>query len=113
MVLVDHMYKRRLRQHSRRADESPAPDFEAPVFEPNRISVTIEVTEDLRTILDYISEDHLLVGSDYCHADPSQEHGFIPKLHAFAARGILSPDGPEKILSNNPRRFYGLDERDV
>jgi predicted TIM-barrel fold metal-dependent hydrolase len=113
VVLVDHMYKRRLLQRSRRSDESPAPDFEAPVFEPNRIYTTIETTENLGTILRHISEDHLLVGSDYGHADPSQEHGFVPKLHELAARGILSPDGPEKILSNNPRRFYGLDERDV
>ena len=56
----------------------------------------------------YVDEDHLLVGSDYSHNDPSQEHGFIPKLRELAATGLLSPDGPRKILWDNPKAFYGI-----
>jgi predicted TIM-barrel fold metal-dependent hydrolase len=107
VVLVDHMYKRRLLNRSR-SRGLPEPDFSAPVFEPNRVYTTCEVTEDLPTILRFISEDHLLAGSDYSHADPSQEHGFIPKLLELADRGIISPDAPRKIMSDNPKAFYGL-----
>ena len=107
VVLVDHMYKRRLLERSR-TQGLPAPDFSARVFEPNNIFVTIEVTEDLPTILRFISEDQLLAGSDYSHADPSQEHGFIAGLHELVDRGALSPDAPRKILHDNPKRFYGL-----
>jgi hypothetical protein len=31
----------------------------------------------------------LLVGSDYCHEDPSQEHGFIMPLQQAADRGEI------------------------
>jgi hypothetical protein len=101
------MYKRRLLSRVR-TQGLPPPDLSAPVFEPNNVYVTYEVTEDLATILRFISEDQLLVGSDFGHADPSQEHGFVPKLLELAERGVLSPDGPRKIMADNPRRFYGL-----
>jgi uncharacterized protein len=107
VMLVDHMFKRRLLERSR-SQGLPPPDFSARVFEQNNIFVTMEVTEDVRTILTYISEDQLLAGSDYSHADPSQEHGFIRKLIDLSTSGVLSPEAPRKIMYENPKRFYGL-----
>jgi uncharacterized protein len=106
VALVDHMYRRRLANTAARENRQP-PIVER-IFETNRVWTTCEVDEDLSTVLRYISEDHLLVGSDYGHNDPSQEHGFVAKLRQLAASGVISPDAPEKIMWDNPRRFYGL-----
>ena len=107
MNLVDHMYKRRLATRARR-EGAAAPDFGSRVLESDRIYTTCEVDEDFETILKHIGEDQLLVGSDYSHNDPSQEHGFIPRLRDLAERGVLSPEAPRKIFWDNPKAFYGL-----
>ena len=109
VALVDHMYRRRLANTAEREGRDP-PVVER-IFETNRIWTTCEVDEDFSMLLRYISEDQLLVGSDYGHNDPSQEHGFIPKLRALADAGVLSPEAPKKIMWDNPRRFYGLSPR--
>ena len=107
VVLVDHMYKRRL-QNRARAQRGEAPDFSSRLLDTGQIYTSCEVSEDFPTILRFISEDRLLAGSDYSHADPSQEHGFIPKLLELVDLGVLSPDGARKILHDNPKAFYGL-----
>jgi predicted TIM-barrel fold metal-dependent hydrolase len=70
--------------------------------------VTCLVDEDLEHIVQYAGEDNLIIGSDYTHADRSHQHNFIEQLGARAAQGDISSRAVEKILSDNPRRLYGL-----
>ena len=78
------------------------------IFKANRIYVTCQVDEDLPMLLDYISEDNLLVGSDYTHQDQSQEHDFVPKLQERVDRGEIPQSAVKKIVYDNPKTFYGL-----
>jgi predicted TIM-barrel fold metal-dependent hydrolase len=78
------------------------------IFKANRIYVTCQVDEDLPMLLDYISEDNLLVGSDYTHQDQSQEHGFVEKLQERVDRGEIPQSAVKKIVYDNPKTFYGL-----
>jgi predicted TIM-barrel fold metal-dependent hydrolase len=102
LPLVDHMLRRRVVD---RAEPGSQPDVS---FEGNRVYVTCEVDEDFPMLLRYISEDNLLVGSDYTHNDPSREKDFIIKLQEQADRGTISQTVVQKILWDNPRAFYSL-----
>jgi predicted TIM-barrel fold metal-dependent hydrolase len=104
--LVDHMYRRRLANRAARdrLERSPVGD----VFATNRVYAACEVDEDIPMLLRYISEDNLIVGSDYGHNDPSQEHWFVTRLLDLAERDVLSKTVVRKVLWDNPQRFYGL-----
>jgi len=102
LPLVAHMLRRRVVE---RADPLNPPDIS---FESNRVYVTCEVDEDFPMLLHYISEDNLLVGSDYTHNDPSREKEFIVKLQGQADRGAITQTVVKKILWDNPKAFYGL-----
>jgi predicted TIM-barrel fold metal-dependent hydrolase len=62
--------------------------------------------EELPHLLNYIGEDHIVIGSDYGHNDPSKEPEFVRNMRA---REDVAPPIIEKILCQNPRRLYGLD----
>jgi predicted TIM-barrel fold metal-dependent hydrolase len=51
------------------------------------------------------SADRVLYGSDYPHNDPSREDQFV---NALNIREDLTPQLRQKILYENPRRFYAL-----
>ena len=106
VALVDHMYRRRIANRVDRGDVEARPIGN--IFAENRIWTTCEVDEDFPAMLRFIDEDHLLVGSDYGHNDPSQDHWFVAKLRSLVDEGVLSPGAVHRILSDNPRRFYGL-----
>ena len=74
----------------------------------NNFYITCQVDEDLAYILKYTGEDRLLVGSDYTHADASQEFGFPQILQQRADRGEVPQSAVQKILNENGRAFYGL-----
>ena len=62
--------------------------------------------EELPHLLNYIGEDHIVIGSDYGHNDPSKEPEFVRNMRA---REDVPPHVVEKILSENARGLYGLD----
>ena len=72
------------------------------------IFVTCLVDEDLPYILNFAGEDNIVVGSDYTHADQSQERNFQEALQARVDAGELSQGAVDKILYDNPKRLYGL-----
>lgn len=77
----------------------------AELFREYRLYVACEADEDIPYIAKHASEDHILIGSDYGHNDPSKE----PQLVAtMKARQDVPADLIEKILCENPRRFYSL-----
>jgi predicted TIM-barrel fold metal-dependent hydrolase len=64
--------------------------------------------EELPHLLNYIGEDHIVIGSDYGHNDPLKEPEFVKHMRA---REDVAPQIIEKILCQNPRRLYGLDRQ--
>ena len=50
-------------------------------------------------------EEHMVIGSDYGHNDPSKEPLFVQHMRG---REDIRAEAIEKILCANPRRLYGL-----
>ena len=75
------------------------------LFREYRLYVACEADEDIPYLAKYTGEDHLLIGSDYPHSDPSREDQFV---HAITVREDISPQLRQKILCDNPKEFYGL-----
>ncbi len=84
--------------------------FELPddIFKANRIYITAQIDEDLPYAMKYISEDNILVGSDYTHQDQAKELDFGRLLQKRADGGDISQSVADKILYDNPKAFYGL-----
>jgi predicted TIM-barrel fold metal-dependent hydrolase len=75
------------------------------LFHDYRIYVACEADEDISYLAQYLGEDHMIIGSDYGHRDPSEEREFVGTMKS---REDVPPALIEKILCENPRRFYGL-----
>ena len=75
------------------------------LFHEYRLYVACEADEDLPYIARYAGEDHILVGSDYGHNDPSKEPELVATMRA---REDVPGTLIEKILCHNPRNFYSL-----
>jgi predicted TIM-barrel fold metal-dependent hydrolase len=75
------------------------------LFRDYRLYVACEADEDIPYLAQYIGEDHLLIGSDYGHNDPSDEPELVRTMRA---REDLSEPLLEKILGANARGFYGI-----
>lgn len=71
----------------------------------HNIWVACENTDDLPYVLSHAGEDHLMIGTDYGHHDPSSELNAINLLRRDER---ISPATAQKILETNPRKFYGL-----
>jgi len=77
----------------------------ADLFRECRLYVACEADEDVPYLARYTGEDHLIIGSDYGHNDPSEERHLVATMRA---REDIPPPLTEKILCDNPRRLYGL-----
>ena len=77
----------------------------AEMFREYRLYIACEADEDIPYIAKYTGDDHLLIGSDYPHNDPSREDQFV---NALNVREDISPQLRQKILYDNPRAFYAL-----
>ena len=75
------------------------------LFREYRFWVACEADEELPLLVNYIGEDHIVIGSDYGHNDPSKEPQFVKNMRA---REDVAPGVIEKILCENPRQLYGL-----
>ncbi len=71
----------------------------------NRIYVACQTSDDFSYVVEYAGEDNLVVGTDYGHADYSND---IEAIQTLAGGGKISPSLGQKILSDNPKRLYGL-----
>lgn len=83
-------------------------DLKQDLFRTSRFYVTCESTDDIPYILQFGTEDSLMVGTDYTHADQSSEIEALDIVEQRAERGEFSKEVARKILDDNPRRFYGL-----
>jgi predicted TIM-barrel fold metal-dependent hydrolase len=70
-----------------------------------RIYVSTQSDDDFSYVISYAGEENLVIGTDYGHGDTSSELNAISR---FKAMESLSPEVKRKILSDNPRKFYGI-----
>jgi predicted TIM-barrel fold metal-dependent hydrolase len=75
------------------------------LFKEYRLYTTCYLDEDLPFLLNYVGEDNLVVGSDYGHQDLADERALVANLRG---RRDLPSSVVEKMLYDNPRRFYGM-----
>jgi hypothetical protein len=75
------------------------------LFRDYRLYGACEADEDVPCLAKYTGEDHILIGSDYGHNDPSEERNLVATMRA---RGDIPRPLTEKILCDNPRQFYPL-----
>ena len=92
-----HVLKRSVRGDLKQRDSRE-------LFREYRFWVACEADEELSHLVGFIGEDHLVIGSDYGHNDPSKEPEFVKNMRA---REDVPPAVVEKILCHNPRALYG------
>ena len=90
-----------LRQRKRGVE--PAGDL----FRANRIYVACQTDDDLPYVIRHAGEDMVMIGSDYGHADNASE---LLALKGLKEKGDMEPRIIDRILHDNPTRFYGLSE---
>ena len=77
----------------------------ATVLRDNRVYVACQTTDDLAYVVDCVGEDHITVGTDYGHADYSND---MEAIQTLAQGGKISASLAGKILGENAKRLYGL-----
>jgi hypothetical protein len=75
------------------------------MFREYRIFVACEADEDVSYIAQYTGQDHLVIGSDYGHQDPSEERHLVA---AMRAREDIPRQLTDKIFFDNPKLLYPL-----
>jgi predicted TIM-barrel fold metal-dependent hydrolase len=83
-------------------------DFKEDLFRRYRFYVACQTNDDLPYILKYGTEDSLMIGTDYSHADQSAEMQALDIIEQRGEKGEIPASVARKILDDNPRRFYGL-----
>jgi predicted TIM-barrel fold metal-dependent hydrolase len=74
-------------------------------FRDYNIYVSTQTDDDFRYVISYAGEENLVIGTDYGHGDTSSELNAISRFKALEG---LADDIKQKILSDNPKRFYGI-----
>jgi predicted TIM-barrel fold metal-dependent hydrolase len=107
--VYNHLDRTLLAQHGRNggAEANGAASAEN-LLRANRMYVTCQVDEDLPYLLQFTGADNILMGSDYTHADQSQELDWPRLLKERADRGEIPQSLLPKVTYENPRTFYGL-----
>jgi len=75
------------------------------MFREYRIFVAAEADEDIKYISEFTGEDHLIIGSDYGHQDPSEERQLVATMRA---RADVPPAIADKMFFENPKLLYPL-----
>lgn len=76
------------------------------VLGDNGMYVACQTNDDIPYILSHVSEDHLMIGSDYGHSDTSSE---LEALKSLKGSGLLETRVVDKILCDNPSRLYAIE----
>jgi predicted TIM-barrel fold metal-dependent hydrolase len=75
-----------------------------------RVWVTVENEDDLAYVVQWAGEDHLLIGTDYGHTDPSSN---LRALNQFVERTDISDTVKRKIIDDNARAYYGIQDDEL
>lgn len=73
-----------------------------------RFYVACQTQEDLPYLLQHGTEDNLVIGTDYSHADGSAEIEALQLIREKGEKGEISTAASRKIVDDNPRALYGL-----
>jgi hypothetical protein len=100
----------RIRQAERGLDRQLPQLYElAPdLFRDNRAFITVDLIDDIESLLKFGTEDNLMIGTDYSHTDISANLGALSGVQSWVDEGRISDDQAHKILESNSRAFYGL-----
>ena len=88
----------------RRRAQALGRDLKGNILADNRVWVTCESDDDVPYILTYDSGDHLVMGTDYGHADQSTELDALTKLREMPG---VSAEAWHKIVDDNARALFG------
>lgn len=80
-------------------------DFAYDLMERCRLYVAIETNDDLPYIIKYTGEDHLVLGTDYGHTDPTGE---VQAFQIMKEKSTVGPAIIQKIVDTNARALYGI-----
>ena len=69
------------------------------------VYVACQNRDDVPYIISRAGDDCLLIGTDYGHTDTSSD---VDAIAQFRQRTDISERSKHKIISDNPRRLYGL-----
>ena len=69
------------------------------------IYVSTQTDDDFSYVISYAGDGNLVIGTDYGHGDTSSELNAISRFRALEGVGA---EVKRKILSDNPRTFYGI-----
>jgi uncharacterized protein len=75
------------------------------ILTAKNVYVACQNRDDVPYIISRAGDDCLLIGTDYGHTDTSSD---VDAITQFQQRTDLSERSKHKIISDNPRRFYGL-----
>ena len=81
-------------------------EIDAGIMARSAFYVTVQTDDDLDYVLRYTGEDTLMIGSDYGHSDNAAE---LEALRKLRDGGQLPAQVVDKILEDNPSRFYALE----
>ena len=79
--------------------------FSDDVLGDNRMYVACQTNDDIPYILNHVSENNLIIGSDYGHSDTSSE---LEALKSFKSDERIPAGVIDKILSDNPSKLYAI-----
>ena len=77
----------------------------ADTLKENNMFVACQTTDDLDYVLEHAGEGNIMLGTDYGHNDTSSE---LLALQRLREDGKVNPEAVDKILGDNPQRFYAL-----
>ena len=78
------------------------------LFRENRAFITVDLIDDIESILKFGTEDNLLIGTDYSHTDISANLDALGGVQSWVDEGRLSDSQAQKMLDTNSVAFYGL-----
>ena len=78
------------------------------LFREDRLFVTVDPVDRIEHLLEFGTEDNLIVGTDYAHSDPSANLAALEEVQRWAEQGKITEAIARKILEANAKRFYGL-----
>ena len=78
------------------------------LFRADRLFVTVDPVDRIEQLLEFGTEDSLIVGTDYGHSDPSANLAALEEVQRWAEHGKITDAVARKILETNATRFYGL-----
>src|SRR5215475_2730038 len=87
-------------RYLRRGEEMPQR-----ILTAKNVYVACQNRDDVPYIISWAGDECLLIGTDYGHTDTSSD---VDAIAQFRQRTDISEDSKHKIISDNPRRLYGL-----